>query len=250
MRKGIIYLAVINGQNYIGRTLRPFHRRITEHNRAESNCDFHKAIREHGSDSIEWKILEEDIEEHRLVDREELWIGFYNSYYDGLNMSPRDRSLGMQGRTHSDETKKKISDKMKGENNPAFGKPRSEEFREKISGKNNPMYGRKGKDNHRFGKVHTKESKAKMSESQKDKIISLKTRQIMSEAHKGKKHTDESKKKMSEAKLGKKRKPFTKETRKNMSESKKGSKNSFWGKTHTPETRKKISESLKKRNQK
>lgn len=62
-----------------------------------------------------------------------------------------------KGYHHSEETKKKISDAMKGENNPFYGKHHTEETKEKLKGENNPMY----------GKQHTDESRKKMSEARK-----------------------------------------------------------------------------------
>ena len=53
---------------------------------------------------------------------------------------------GTSGYKHSEEYKKIMSEKNKGEKNPMFGKHCSEETKEKISekvsGKNNPMYGK------------------------------------------------------------------------------------------------------------
>jgi group I intron endonuclease len=57
-----------------------------------------------------------------------------------------------------------------GANNPMFGKSHSDETRAKISelpaqtGANNPMYGRTGTLNPMFGKSHSDETRAKISE--------------------------------------------------------------------------------------
>ncbi len=78
----------------------------------------------------------------------------------------------------------------------------------------------------------------------KEEIIRL----VNSEAHKGKKpwlgrkHTDETKKKIGDAHRGK---VISDESRKKMSESKKGLKNHFFGKEHTKESKKKMSENSK-----
>ena len=90
---------------------------------------------------------------------------------------------GISGYKHTEESKRKISEALKGENNPNYGKTLSEETRKKISeakkGKNHPMY----------GKTHSEEARKKMSESQKGENNPMY----------GKKHSKEARKKISEA---------------------------------------------------
>lgn len=80
------------------------------------------------------------------------------------------------------------------------------EHKQKISqasaGENNAMYGMRGEKHPRFGLKHTEESKLRMSESAKGKIISDEARLNMSKAHLGRKHTEETKVKISIAKSG------------------------------------------------
>ena len=60
-----------------------------------------------------------------------------------MNWGGRGVTSGMH---HSEETKEKMSEKKKGENNPMYGKKQSEEAKEKISekrkGEKHPMYGK------------------------------------------------------------------------------------------------------------
>ena len=67
---------------------------------------------------------------------------------------------GISGYKHTEESKRKISEALKGENNPNYGKTLSKETRKKISealkGENNPM----------LGKKHSKETRKKISEAQ------------------------------------------------------------------------------------
>lgn len=58
------------------------------------------------------------------------------------------------GRKHTEESKKKMSEKQKGENNPMFGKSPSKSTRIKLSQAN-------------LGKKHTEETKAKMRKAKK-----------------------------------------------------------------------------------
>ena len=90
-RKGVIYIATVNqDKSYIGLTV-DFPERKKQHlwhsEIGNSDTHFHNAIRKHGAESVEWRILEDDIPESRLPDREELWIGFYDTYYNGYNMT-------------------------------------------------------------------------------------------------------------------------------------------------------------------
>ena len=69
----------------------------------------------------------------------------------------RKMSIAQIGKTHSKETKRKLSVINSGENNPGFGKHHSEETKRKLS------IAVSGKKNHCFGKHHTAETKRKMS---------------------------------------------------------------------------------------
>ncbi len=104
------------------------------------------------------------------------------------------------GRTHSKETREKLSKLLTGPRNGMYGKPLTNEHKLKLSKAHT-------------GFKHSEESKRKMSEAKKGKIIiSKKQRKQISETLKihfsnhpgtflGKSHTKESKQKMREANL-------------------------------------------------
>jgi hypothetical protein len=82
--------------------------------------------------------------------------------------------------------------------------------------------------------LHSQETKKKMSETRKGRIVSEETKKKMSEAAKGKEGYWN----------GKTRKPFSEETKLKMSEAHK--RNQSWkGKTHSEESKKKMSEAAK-----
>ena len=124
---------------------------------------------------------------------------------------------GVSGAVVSDETRRKMSEALK-------GKPRSKEIRRKIS------------EAHK-GKTHSEKSRRNMSESQKGKTFSEETKRKLSEAKKGKTHSEETKRKLSEAKKGK---TFSEEHNRKLSESQKG-------KSRSEESKRKLSEANKGR---
>jgi endogenous inhibitor of DNA gyrase (YacG/DUF329 family) len=124
-----------------------------------------------------------------------------------------------KGKQYSEETRKKISDANKGENNPMYGKH------------------------------HSEETKKKISEANKGKHLSEETKKKLSDVHKGKHHSEKTKKKISDAKKGENNpnygKYLSEETKKKISEAMKGGNNPNYGKHRSEETRKKISEAHK-----
>lgn len=107
MKTGIIYIATNteNLKSYVGQTLQAFEARQMAHRCNHDNAHFHKALRKYGMDAFEWRILEEDIPEARLNAREELWIAFYDTFYNGYNSTS-----GGDAAKFSDESRQKMSD--------------------------------------------------------------------------------------------------------------------------------------------
>ena len=109
-----------------------------------------------------------------------------------------------EGKTEEElkEWNRKISENhadLSGKNHPMYGKHLSEETKRKLSeankGENNPKYWK--------GKHLSEETKRKLSEANKGKIVSEETRKKLSEAGKGRTHTEESKDKIRESKKDK-----------------------------------------------
>ena len=82
---------------------------------------------------------------------------------------------GSRGFKHSEETKRKLSEMLSGENSYNYGRKFSEEHRRKISESN------KGKQAF-LGKTHTEETKQKIREGNLGKKVSAESRKKMSEA--------------------------------------------------------------------
>jgi hypothetical protein len=84
----------------------------------------------------------------------------------------RAQSEANKGRKHSEEYCRKQSERMKGENNPCFGR----------TGEKNPMFGRRGKNNPNFGKKRSEESKRKQSEKMEGRNLSEEHRRKIGES--------------------------------------------------------------------
>lgn len=164
MRTGIIYgyTNLESGKMYIGQTLHQ-ERRWNTHRYGKYKNGWHKDY-QNNPDKYEYSVIEYDVPEDKLDEREMFWIKFFDSYRNGYNLTPGGDGMP-KGYKLSDETKHKMSKAKKGENNPMYGKHLSEETRKKMRGENNPMYGknRSGENNPFYGKHHTEETKQKIS---------------------------------------------------------------------------------------
>ena len=128
---------------------------------------------------------------------------------------------------HTKDTRKRISESLRGKPSWNKGKHHSQDTKRKI--------GEKAKE--RWKDIGYKE---RVSEAFSRKIVTEEHKRNIGKSRLGKHHTEESKKKISESKVGKSR---TEEARKKISDSTKGRVPWNKGKYHTKETRKKISDS-------
>lgn len=177
----------INEKVYIGQTSksRPTdrwsqHKSDSKNIRDKDNSILHNAMHKYGVEHFYFEIIEE-VNNYFLDEREIYWIKFYNSKTpNGYNISeggkvPHGIKSKFKGIPRTDEVRQKLkaswtdekrleqSLKMRGENNPMYGKTLSKEtkqkIREKLTGENNPFY----------GKRHDKETKQKLSQYQDHK---------------------------------------------------------------------------------
>lgn len=92
---GLIYKAInkINNKQYIGQTMNTLGERKKQHiqsafnSRREPKSYFHKAIKKYGEENFKWEIIENNIPNEKLNERERYWIKFYNTYEDGYNLT-------------------------------------------------------------------------------------------------------------------------------------------------------------------
>lgn len=164
MKKTGIYKIVntLNDKVYVGSAI-DIETRWRRHKKMLVECSHHSkklqnSYNKHGIDNFSYEIIEL-CEKHLLTEREQYWIGFFDSYNNGYNSRPiASSNLGLK-LPISEETRKKIGLKSK-------------------------------------GRKHTEETKQKIKEKRKSQVFSEETRKKFSDVHRGRKWSEESKEKM------------------------------------------------------
>lgn len=206
--KYTVYLRTntVNGKQYVGQT-NNFKQR--EYNWYNTNWSYagrliNNARKKYGVENWDTEILKEC----DTLDEANKWEMYYidklnTKVPNGYNLT--DGGEGSIGYIVSEETRKKLSEKMSGEKNPFYGKHHSEDTIEKLK-----------------NRIITDEWRKKISEAASGRVS----------PNKGKHLSDETKKKLSEARKGK---HFPK-----LSDSLKGKPSWIKGKHHSEETKEKI----------
>jgi group I intron endonuclease len=207
-RKGLVYIAtnLVNGKQYVGQTVRKLWYRIRQHfydcESEKNHYYFHRALIKYGRVSFSWEILENNIPESLLNDKEIFYVAKYGTFGGGYNLT----SGGGVGRRNSEETLRKqafIKEERYRKNRMKYnGCGVSPETKEKMSvaskkrnitisaEKQQIMQAAKiikgvslearlkmsaahsGERHHMFGKKHSEEYKAKESMSQHKRGVS------------------------------------------------------------------------------
>ena len=81
---------LVNGKSYIGKTSKTLDQRFTEHkieafrSRAEKR-PLYSAIRKYGIENFKIELIEDNLSDDLINEREIYWIKFYKTYYNGYN---------------------------------------------------------------------------------------------------------------------------------------------------------------------
>lgn len=170
--KSGIYMCTcnINGKSYIGQSQDVKHRKCQHLSELRGNHHYNqylqRAYNKYKEYNFSWKVLEY-CDKDMLDDREMYWISYYDTYKNGFNANEGGKSNRGYERTdefkskiseiltevwaNADERRKETSERMRGENNPMYGR----------TGQLNPAYGQdhSGEKNGMFGRRHTEEAK-------------------------------------------------------------------------------------------
>ena len=134
--------------SYVGQSVRSLEYRKSRHiNDAlnhKDNIHFHNALRYYGPENFVWDVIEECDNIDELNRLEIYYIGFFDTYNNGYNLTKG--GSGKVGWNPTEETRQKMSEATRGEKNPMFGKHPGEETKRKMSkakkgkynGRNNP----------------------------------------------------------------------------------------------------------------
>lgn len=232
-----------SGKKYVGQTGKTpeerwgkngSHYLKKEKNGEYMHIAFARAILKYGWDNIKHEIVASNLTREEADNLESLLIEKLNTKNRDYGYNLKDGGLGgggfseetlkkmsevHKGIKQSEETIRKRAEKLKGANNPNFGKPMSEEQRKKLS-------------------------KALMGRKQSEETIRKRVEKLKGENNPnyGKKMSEEQKKKLRESNLGRR---HSEETKKKISNATKGEKNPFYGKQHSEESKRKMSKSHK-----
>jgi len=167
----IIYKATnnVNKKCYIGQT--KFNIEIRKKQHSSNGFLLHNAIRKYGIDAFEWEVIDDTCQSKEELDEMEYhYIKQYHSHISEYGYNMTWGGDGIHGYKHTEKSKKKMSESLKGrlsgKNNPMYGKigKLHPNFGKKLSKETKKKLSESLK-----GKKHTKKTRKKMSESHKGK---------------------------------------------------------------------------------
>jgi group I intron endonuclease len=126
---------LINGKRYIGSSIN-LEERWNRHKsllliNQHHSIKFQRAWNKYGEQNFIFEIIEEVRDKQLLLEREQYWMDFFQSYKNGYNICIKaGNCLGIK---RSCKTKNKISKAQMGKKHHSYGKNHSKEHKQKIS---------------------------------------------------------------------------------------------------------------------
>jgi group I intron endonuclease len=156
---------LVNGKQYVGQTINWEEREYGWRTRQKySGGAIDNARKKYGLENFKTEILKECSTQDELNYWEQYYIKELSTKVpNGYNIT--DGGGGMSGFKHREEDKIKISNALKGEGNPFFGKHHTDEFKKWLS------QSRSGENNPNYGKPLSKEQRDKLSNAMKGRHI-------------------------------------------------------------------------------
>lgn len=212
---------ILNNKAYIGQTMRNLKTRRAEHLRTALNSPWikhptplHKDIKEFGSASFEWEILEVCTSCDHMNERERFYIKLLNTMTpngynqtiggavdESMSEGVRNKIADAMIKQHQNpEYRARVYPKLKGKIPPNKGIPMSEEQKAKVGAARAATHKVPGYINPNLGQRRTEEQKERIKEGQQGKMASG---EKWYKAH-ANQYTDEVRAKMSAKKKGKK----------------------------------------------
>lgn len=163
MSYGIIYKITnkINGKIYIGQTTKSLNIRLNQHRHNMNkniNLPLYNSMRKYGESNFTYEVIDTAESQEDLDSKEMYWIEYLNSYFYSDNSNGYNMTIGgggISGYEFSDEVRKNMSESRKG----------------LLAGDKNPMFGMSGEKNPFYGKTHSEESKSKISNANKGRLL-------------------------------------------------------------------------------
>ena len=149
-----------NGKRYYGITSQKPEKRWQNGNGYKSNKYFWNAIKKYGWDNFMHEILFDNLTKEEVKLLEKIYITLYDTTNKNKGYNITKGGESANGLKHTEEWRKNMSEKMKGENSPFYGKHLSKEHKRKIG------------ESHR-GKHLSEEHKRKIGEKSKGRKNNL-----------------------------------------------------------------------------
>lgn len=182
MNNYVIYIHTnkFNNKRYVGMTINTERRWRNDGIEYKPSSErnqrpFWNAIEKYGWENFEHEIVEEHLTFEEACEKEKYYIELYNTRDRnfGYNVAEggnggkiyKDHPKGMSGKKHSEEWRRKHSERMKGKNNPAYGRTWGNDGPNTFNKVKRENYDHpKGM----LGKKHTEETKRRITETLKN----------------------------------------------------------------------------------